>query len=260
MWGAAKSQWNYILGLIRAKGEGNIVGFLLMFLVSRKLVVRGKFVFRWVNITWYKRFLDILNYLAIAVLYWISTYAHISPSDIEIILIKKGLKINSDAVLKIYILSCLSYFPDVLKDESFQYISSVLLGGFPDLSHLYTDLTDLYLGRTSSRDEQPPSLLSALQLELHPGQGDLYYYWDNKANHDTRTGSSTRMSPTRWWSLCQSVALIIEALGPSLIQHLGLYLLYKDIISYAQTRLKSAPTHDLRHVYPHWVYIWTETG
>lgn len=183
-----------------------------MFLASRKLVVRGKFVFRWVNITWYKRFLDILNYLAIAVLYWISTYAHISPSDIEIILIKKGLKINSDAVLKIYILSWLSYFPDVLKDESFQYISSVLLAGFPDLPHLYTDLTDLYLGRTSSKDEQPPSLLSALQLELHPGQGDLYYYWDNKANHDTRTGSSTRMCLTRWWSLCQSVALIIEAL------------------------------------------------
>lgn len=80
----------------------------------------------------------------------ISTYASISPSDIqEIILVKKRWKINSDVVLKhTHILPQLSYFPEVLKKESFQYFPSAL----PDIS---TDLTDLYQGRTSSKDEWP---------------------------------------------------------------------------------------------------------
>lgn len=173
-----------------------------MTLASRELVLKGRFGFRWVSITWCKIFLNILNYLTIAVWHLISTYAHISPSDIwEIILNKKGLKKNSDAVLKIYILPWLSYFPDVLKEESFQYFFSVLLAGFPNLPHISTDVTNIYWGLTSSKDEWPPSLLS-----LHPSQGELYCYWANKANRDARC-SSNRICLTRWWSLCQSVSL-----------------------------------------------------
>lgn len=98
----------------------------------------------------------------------ISTYASISPSDIqEIIFIKKRLKINSDAVLKYTAV----IFPWTAKKGEFPVFSFNLTDRFPRIPpHIhwfYRLISDLYI--TSSKDEWAPSALS-LQPTLHPAR------------------------------------------------------------------------------------------